>query len=92
MGLGKLEFASSQVSVMQNQLTALRPQLLETSDETEKLMIKIEQDTIQVTMVFVGFLSFLSFVSERELKFGIKMNLKGYSKTSLHLNFYKIEC
>ena len=48
MGLGKLEFASSQVSVMQNQLTALRPQLLETSDETEKLMIKIEQDTIQV--------------------------------------------
>ena len=30
MGLGKLEFASSQVSVMQNQLTALRPQLLGT--------------------------------------------------------------
>ena len=68
MGLGKLEFASSQaiitfiitfisiigiiivnqVTVMQNELTALRPQLLETSDETEKLMIKIEQDTIQV--------------------------------------------
>ena len=39
--------ASSQVTVMQNELTALRPQLLETSDETEKLMIKIEQDTIQ---------------------------------------------
>lgn len=36
---------------MQNELTALRPQLLETSDETEKLMIKIEQDTIQVMMV-----------------------------------------
>jgi hypothetical protein len=68
MGLGKLEFASSQVSVMQNQLTALRPQLLETSDETEKLMIKIEQDTIQVKMVFVGFLSFLSFVSEKDVK------------------------
>ena len=34
---------------MQNELTALRPQLLETSDETEKLMIKIEQDTIQVS-------------------------------------------
>ena len=47
-GLGKLEFASTQVTVMQNELTALRPQLLETSDETEKLMIKIEQDTIQV--------------------------------------------
>ena len=50
MGLGKLEFASSQVTVMQNELTALRPQLLETSDETEKLMIKIEQDTIQVSL------------------------------------------
>ncbi len=48
MGLGKLEFASSQVSAMQGELTALRPQLLETSDETERLMIKIEQDTIQV--------------------------------------------
>ena len=46
--MGKLEFASTQVTVMQNELTALRPQLLETSDETEKLMIKIEQDTIQV--------------------------------------------
>ena len=34
---------------MQNELTALRPQLLETSDETERLMIKIEQDTIQVS-------------------------------------------
>ena len=48
MGLGKLEFASNQVSAMQNELTDLRPKLLETSDETEKLMIKIEQDTIQV--------------------------------------------
>ncbi len=48
MGLGKLEFASSQVSAMQGELTALRPQLLETSDETERLMIKIEQDTVQV--------------------------------------------
>ena len=39
---------------MQNELTALRPQLLETSDETEKLMIKIEQDTIQVgNIIFV---------------------------------------
>ena len=47
--MGKLEFASTQVTVMQNELTALRPQLLETSDETEKLMIKIEQDTIQVS-------------------------------------------
>ncbi|CAB4069325.1 DNAH [Lepeophtheirus salmonis] len=48
MGLGKLEYASSQVTAMQKELTALRPQLLDTSDDTEKLMIKIEQDTIQV--------------------------------------------
>ena len=48
MGLGKLEFASNQVGAMQNELTELRPKLLETSDETERLMIKIEQDTIQV--------------------------------------------
>ena len=74
MGLGKLEFASSQVSVMQNQLTALRPQLLETSDETEKLMIKIEQDTIQVTMVFVATLFFIFCLGKRT-EFGIKINL-----------------
>ena len=38
-----------QVTVRQNELNALRLQLLETSDETEKLMIKIEQDTFQVS-------------------------------------------
>ena len=43
-----LKITFFQVSAMQNELTALRPQLLETSDETERLMIKIEQDTIQV--------------------------------------------
>ncbi|KAG8235431.1 hypothetical protein J437_LFUL015496 [Ladona fulva] len=48
VGLEKLDFASSQVAVMQNELTALHPQLVETSEQTEKLMIKIEQDTIVV--------------------------------------------
>ncbi|XP_028395151.1 dynein heavy chain 3, axonemal-like isoform X1 [Dendronephthya gigantea] len=47
-GLEKLEFAASQVSVMQEELTALQPELIQTSAETEKLMIKIEQDTVEV--------------------------------------------
>ncbi|XP_046404632.1 dynein axonemal heavy chain 3 [Ischnura elegans] len=48
VGLEKLDFASSQVSVMQDELTALHPQLVDTSEQTEKLMIKIEQDTVVV--------------------------------------------
>jgi dynein heavy chain len=47
-GLEKLEFAASQVSVMQEELTALQPELIQTSAETEKLMVKIEQDTVEV--------------------------------------------
>ena len=51
---------------MQNELTALRPQLLETSDETERLMIKIEQDTIQVSNLFqqILILNFESYTSK----------------------------
>lgn len=33
---------------MQDELNALQPKLVETSAVTEKLMVKIEQDTIQV--------------------------------------------
>ena len=47
-GLDKLEFAASQVSVMQQELRDLQPQLIETSEQTEKLMITIEQDTVEV--------------------------------------------
>ena len=46
-GLEKLEFAASQVSVMQQELVALQPQLVETSKETEQLMVKIEKDTVE---------------------------------------------
>lgn len=46
-GLAKLDFAASQVSVMQQELVALQPQLVETSKETEKLMVKIEKDTVE---------------------------------------------
>ncbi|RUS89800.1 hypothetical protein EGW08_002412, partial [Elysia chlorotica] len=48
VGLEKLEFAASQVSVMQQELTDLQPELIKTSADTEKLMIKIEQDTVEV--------------------------------------------
>ncbi|XP_012645608.2 dynein axonemal heavy chain 3 [Microcebus murinus] len=44
-GLQKLDFASSQVAVMQKELTALQPQLIHTSEETDKMMVKIEEET-----------------------------------------------
>ncbi|XP_063790494.1 dynein axonemal heavy chain 3 isoform X2 [Pseudophryne corroboree] len=48
VGLEKLNFAASQVSVMQKELTALQPELIKTSAETEKMMIKIEKETVDV--------------------------------------------
>ncbi|PSN48405.1 hypothetical protein C0J52_12085 [Blattella germanica] len=48
VGLEKLDFAAGQVGVMQDELHALQPQLIVTSEKTEKLMIKIEQDTVVV--------------------------------------------
>ena len=33
---------------MQQELTDLQPELIKTSADTEKLMIKIEQDTVEV--------------------------------------------
>ncbi|PNI91684.1 DNAH3 isoform 3 [Pan troglodytes] len=44
-GLQKLDFAASQVAVMQRELTALQPQLILTSEETAKMMVKIEAET-----------------------------------------------
>lgn len=37
-----------QVGLMQDELHVLQPQLIDTSEKTEKLMIKIEQDTVVV--------------------------------------------
>ncbi|KAL7390222.1 hypothetical protein ABVT39_017308 [Epinephelus coioides] len=48
IGLQKLEFAASQVSVMQEELTALQPELIQTSAETDKMMAKIEGETVEV--------------------------------------------
>ena len=47
-GLEKLEFAASQVSTMQKELQDLQPELVETSKQTDKLMVKIEQETVEV--------------------------------------------
>nr|XP_014349786.1 PREDICTED: dynein heavy chain 3, axonemal [Latimeria chalumnae] len=48
VGLEKLQFAASQVSVMQKELTALHPELIKTSAETEKMMVVIEEETVEV--------------------------------------------
>ncbi|CAD6235446.1 GSCOCG00007903001-RA-CDS, partial [Cotesia congregata] len=48
VGLEKLDFAAGQVSVMQEELHALQPKLVSQSQLSDKLMIKIEQDTVNV--------------------------------------------
>ncbi|KAG5895230.1 hypothetical protein JTB14_003447 [Gonioctena quinquepunctata] len=47
-GLEKLDFATGQIGVMQEELHDLQPKLIVASAKTEKLMIKIEQDTVVV--------------------------------------------
>lgn len=47
-GLDKLDFAAGQVGLMQEELHRLQPKLIVASAKTEKLMIKIEQDTVIV--------------------------------------------
>ena len=47
-GLEKLAFAASQVSVMQEELIALQPELKKSQEESEKLMVVIERDTVEV--------------------------------------------
>ena len=48
VGLEKLEFASAQVSVMQQELTELQPELIQTSKETENLITEIAAETNEV--------------------------------------------
>ena len=47
IGLEKLQFAASQVSVMQKELRELQPELIKTSADTDALMVKIEKDTVE---------------------------------------------
>ena len=51
IGLEKLASAASQVSVMQEELTDLQPQLVEASKEVDKIMIDVEKETIEVAKV-----------------------------------------
>jgi dynein heavy chain len=46
---------------MQDELHVLQPQLIDTSEKTEKLMIKIEQDTVVVEAKKEVFLFFFLF-------------------------------
>ncbi|XP_012271492.1 dynein heavy chain 3, axonemal [Orussus abietinus] len=48
VGLEKLDFAAGQVAVMQEELHELQPKLVHQSQLSDKLMIKIEQDTVNV--------------------------------------------
>ncbi|XP_054015460.1 dynein axonemal heavy chain 3-like [Hylaeus anthracinus] len=47
-GLEKLDFAAGEIAVMKEELQALQPKLLAQSELSNKLMIKIEQDTINI--------------------------------------------
>ncbi|XP_071486244.1 dynein axonemal heavy chain 3-like [Diadema antillarum] len=48
VGLEKLDFAASQISVMQEELTALQPKLIENSKETDKLIEIVQKETLEV--------------------------------------------
>lgn len=37
-----------QVAVMQQELTALQPELIETAKQTDQMMVKIEKETVEV--------------------------------------------
>jgi dynein heavy chain len=51
VGLEKLESAQSQVSVMQQELTDLQPQLVQAGVEVDEIMIVIERESIEVAKV-----------------------------------------
>lgn len=51
MGLEKLMAASSEVAVMQKDLTDLQPQLIVASKDVDEIMVVIEKDSIEVAKV-----------------------------------------
>uniref|UniRef100_H3ANA7 AAA+ ATPase domain-containing protein n=1 Tax=Latimeria chalumnae TaxID=7897 RepID=H3ANA7_LATCH len=51
VGLEKLDFAASQIAVMQQELTELKPLLMERSQETEELVNIIADETLEVEVV-----------------------------------------
>lgn len=48
MGLERLDFAAQEIALMKEELQALQPKLLAQSELSNQLMIKIEQDTINI--------------------------------------------
>ena len=46
-----MDSASSQVGLMQKELTDLQPQLREASKEVDEIMVVIEKDSIEVAKV-----------------------------------------
>ncbi|KAM8971996.1 dynein axonemal heavy chain 3-like [Pelodytes ibericus] len=51
VGVEKLDFASSQIAIMQQELTELKPMLIERSGETEELVNIIADETLDVEAV-----------------------------------------
>ncbi|KAG8439501.1 hypothetical protein GDO86_005633 [Hymenochirus boettgeri] len=51
VGLEKLDFASSQIAIMQQELTELKPMLIERSRETKELVNIIADETLEVEAV-----------------------------------------
>jgi dynein heavy chain len=47
VGLQKLEFTAGQVKVMQDELTALKPDLEKTVVETDALMAKVQKEKVR---------------------------------------------
>lgn len=48
IGLGKLAFTEEQVQIMQEELTALQPNLVKTAKETELLMAQVNKEKTEV--------------------------------------------
>ena len=51
MGIDKLELASTQVILMQNEISNLQPQLVEASKEVDDIMVAVENESMQVAEV-----------------------------------------
>lgn len=54
MGLGKLDNAAEQVGLMQNELVALQPKLLEASAQVQVMMAKVESESADVAKVVLN--------------------------------------
>ena len=48
VGLEKLQFTEQQVVIMQEELTALKPNLIRTVAETERLMATVQKEKTEV--------------------------------------------